>query len=112
MLLRGLVLESELPKPARNQTLMAHCATVAAVRGRGVFSALFSYALNNGAFDLAPGRQLVLDVLVSNGAARALYERLSFAAIPRRREPSGRLPAALLSMRMLLAANARPSGDR
>jgi ribosomal protein S18 acetylase RimI-like enzyme len=112
MLLRGLVLESELPKPARNETLLAHCATVAAARSRGVFSALFSHAFDHGAFELEAGRQLVLDVLVNNGAASALYERLGFVATARRREPSGRLPAALLSTRMFLAANPRPSGDR
>jgi ribosomal protein S18 acetylase RimI-like enzyme len=112
MLLRGLVLESELPKPTRNQTLMAHCATVAMARSRGVFSALFRHAIESGAFDAAAGRQLVLDVLVSNGAAKALYERLGFAAATRRRERSGRLPAMLRSTRMMLAANPRLFVDR
>jgi ribosomal protein S18 acetylase RimI-like enzyme len=109
MLLRGLVLETELPKPARSETLLAHCATVAAARSRGVFSALFSHALETGAFDLAAGRQLVLDVLVSNGAASALYERLGFAATARRREPRVRLPATLRSTRMRLQLIQKPT---
>jgi ribosomal protein S18 acetylase RimI-like enzyme len=112
MLLRGLVLEGELSKPTRNQTLMAHCATVVVARSRGVFSALFRHALQSGAIDLAGGRQLVLDVLVSNGEARTLYERLGFVAATGRRERSGRLPATLRSTRMTLAANPRSPGER
>lgn len=99
MLLRGLVLESELPKPTRNQTLMAHCATVAMARGRGVFSALFLHAIESGVFNLGSGRQLVLDVLLSNQAARTLYERLGFAASVGGNR-SRRLPAGLRSTRM------------
>ncbi|MEI6001346.1 hypothetical protein H3V53_30520 [Paraburkholderia bengalensis] len=37
MLLRGLVLETELPKPKRAQTLIAHCATRTDARGTGRF---------------------------------------------------------------------------
>lgn len=104
MLLRGLVLESELPKPRRNQILMAHCATVVMARSQGVFSALFQHAIETGMVNLDNGKQLVLDVLISNQAARALYERLGFAAAAAGRMRSRRLPAALQSTRMQLDA--------
>jgi ribosomal protein S18 acetylase RimI-like enzyme len=85
MLLRGLVLESELPAPKRTQTLIAHCATNESVRGTGVFSALFEDALRAGVPGIAPGREITLDVLISNPRARDLYRRLGFVELPRRR---------------------------
>jgi ribosomal protein S18 acetylase RimI-like enzyme len=103
MLLRGLVLERELPKPARNQTLMAHCATAGWARSRGIFSALFQHALESDFFNLAGGtRRLVLDVLASNRLARLLYERQGFVAASAERSTSDRLPRALRSTRMAL----------
>lgn len=106
MLLRGLVLETELPKPKRAQTLVAHCATLADVRGTGVFTALFEHALRAeeaGRRGLETGeREIVLDVLVSNTRAAALYRRLGFVALPRMRPRSRRLPAELESVRMRL----------
>ncbi|MBN3852498.1 GNAT family N-acetyltransferase [Paraburkholderia sp. Ac-20340] len=101
MLLRGLVLETELPKPKRAQTLVAHCATREASRGTGAFSALFTHALGEVARGLnTPAREIVLDVLVSNTRAAALYRRLGFVDIPRRKPRSKRLPAELESIRM------------
>jgi GNAT superfamily N-acetyltransferase len=104
MLLRGLVLESELPAPKSSQTLMAHCATDAQNRGTGVFSALFASvfasALRAGSISGEPGRQLVLDVLVSNRRAYDLYRRLGFVELPRRAPVSHRLPRQLESIRM------------
>jgi ribosomal protein S18 acetylase RimI-like enzyme len=102
-LLRGLVLETELPAPKRTQILVAHCATDAQHRGQGIFSALFDDALRAGALPSDGSRDVVLDVLNSNVRARALYERLGFAALVRSRERSRRLPAALASSRMRLA---------
>lgn len=102
MLLRGLVLESELPAPKRNQTLIAHCATDERVRGTGVFSALFADACGARMFDMVTGREVVLDVLLDNGRARGLYERLGFVEMARGRARSKRLPAALGSLRMRL----------
>ncbi|MFM0212285.1 GNAT family N-acetyltransferase [Paraburkholderia sediminicola] len=108
MLFRGLVLETELPKPKRTQTQLAHCATLAEARGSGVFTALFEHALSSaqaGERGLeAPEREIVLDVLVSNTRAAALYRRLGFVTLPRRRLRSRRLPAQLESVRMRLAA--------
>lgn len=107
MLLRGLVLETELPKPKRVQTLVAHCATHAEARGTGVFTALFEYALSStyaSERGLEPGgREIVLDVLVHNSRAAALYRRLGFVALPRRRPRSRYLPAQLESVRMRLS---------
>jgi GNAT superfamily N-acetyltransferase len=108
MLLRGLVLETELPKPKRAQTLIAHCATLTDVRGTGVFTALFEHALS-GATAVRRGlavdeREIVLDVLVDNTRAASLYERLGFVALPRRRPRSRYLPAQLESVRMRLVA--------
>jgi GNAT superfamily N-acetyltransferase len=104
MLLRGLVLEAELPKPKRPQTLIAHCVTREDARGTGVFSALFAHALRG---DVAHQRgletherEIVLDVLVNNTRAAALYRRLGFVDLPRRRPRSPRLPAELESVRM------------
>lgn len=101
-LLRGLVLETELPAPKRSQILVAHCATDERQRGTGIFSALFHDALDVGALPADGSREVVLDVLTRNVRARALYERLGFAALPRRRERSRRLPAELDSIRMRL----------
>ncbi|WP_395067680.1 N-acetyltransferase [Paraburkholderia silvatlantica] len=104
MLLRGLVLETELPKPKRVQTLVAHCATHAEARGTGVFTALFEHALSSSCAatrGLEPGeREIVLDVLVHNSRAAVLYRRLGFVALPRRRPRSRYLPAQLESVRM------------
>jgi ribosomal protein S18 acetylase RimI-like enzyme len=102
MLLRGLVLEGELPAPKRAQTLLAHCATLENARGAGVFSALFEDALRAGAAGIEQNRQVVLDVLMSNTRARDLYRRLGFVELPRRRERSPRLPHDLTSVRMSL----------
>jgi GNAT superfamily N-acetyltransferase len=104
MLLRGLALETELPKPKHSQTLVAHCATCEEARGTGIFSALFQHALRDtdvpqrglGAFE----REIVLDVLVSNERAASLYRRLGFVELPRRKPRSRRLPAELESVRM------------
>ncbi|WP_421073894.1 GNAT family N-acetyltransferase [Paraburkholderia sp. A2WS-5] len=107
MLLRGLVLESELPKPGRAQTLVAHCATHSDARGTGVFTELFKHALHAQQASkrgLEPGgREIVLDVLLSNTRAATLYRRLGFVALPRRRQRSSRLPPELESVRMRLA---------
>ncbi|MBC8739253.1 N-acetyltransferase [Paraburkholderia sp. UCT31] len=109
MLLRGLVLESELPAPKSSQTLIAHCATHQRLRGTGVFSALFADAMRarelmNSQTRAAHGehdrQQLVLDVLVSNKRAYALYRRLGFVELPRRAPLSARLPRELKSVRM------------
>jgi ribosomal protein S18 acetylase RimI-like enzyme len=100
MLLRGLVLESELPAPKSAQTLIAHCATHQQMRGTGVFTALFSNTQNAGLIEGGPTRQIVLDVLVSNTRAYELYRRLGFVELPRRGPVSRRLPRELESVRM------------
>lgn len=108
MLLRGLVLETELPKPKHAQTLIAHCATRDDARGTGVFSALFEHALRGDVAHMrgleAGNREIVLDVLVSNTRAAALYRRLGFVDLPRRKPRSSRLPAELESVRMRFEA--------
>lgn len=102
MLLRGLVLEGELPAPKSSQTLIAHCATDERMRGTGVFSALFNHVLRSGSLQYEPDRQIVLDVLVSNRRAYDLYQRLGFVELPRRAPISRRLPCELESVRMQL----------
>jgi ribosomal protein S18 acetylase RimI-like enzyme len=110
MLLRGLVLETELPKPKHAQTLIAHCATLAEVRGTGVFSALFEHAIRVEIAHLrgleTSDREIVLDVLASNPRAAALYRRLGFVDLPRRKPRASRLPAELESVRMRFDASA------
>jgi ribosomal protein S18 acetylase RimI-like enzyme len=106
MLLRGLVLESELPAPKSSQTLIAHCATDEQMRGTGVFSALFADLLRAGPMQDEPDRQVVLDVLVSNRRAYDLYRRLGFVELPRRAPISRRLPHELESVRMQLMRRA------
>ncbi|KWA06294.1 acetyltransferase [Burkholderia territorii] len=101
-LLRGLVLETEIPAPRRSQILVAHCATDERQRGTGVFTALFRHALETGALPDDGSRDIVLDVLTRNVQARALYERLGFTALTRTRRRSRRLPAELDSVRMRL----------
>lgn len=107
-LLRGLVLETELPAPKRSQILVAHCATDERQRGTGVFSALFRDALDTGALPGDGSREVVLDVLTRNVRARALYERLGFVALPRRRARSRRLPDELDSIRMRFGGRGQP----
>ncbi|KAF1029037.1 MAG: hypothetical protein GAK40_00680 [Burkholderia plantarii] len=107
-LLRGLVLESELPAPKRHQILVAHCAIDPRWRGTGVFTALFGEAVASGALAVVPqggasggeARDVVLDVLLSNPRAAALYRRLGFTEAPRAKPRSARLPPALASVRM------------
>ncbi|MBU9629632.1 GNAT family N-acetyltransferase [Burkholderia multivorans] len=101
-LLRGLVLETEIPAPTRSQILVAHCATDERHRGIGIFSALFGHAFDVGVLPIDSGRDIVLDVLTRNEGARRLYERLGFIALPRRRARSRRLPCELDSVRMRL----------
>jgi len=101
-LLRGLVLETEIPAPKRSQILIAHCATDERRRGTGLFSALFRDALDTGALPADGSREVVLDVLSRNVRARALYERLDFVAQTRLRQRSRRLPAELDAVRMRL----------
>lgn len=105
MLLRGLVLESELPAPKKSQTLIAHCATDEAMRSTGVFSALFGNTSQAGLLGEGAGRQVVLDVLVSNTRAYELYRRLGFVELPRRGPVSRRLPSELESVRMRFEVN-------
>ncbi|MGF6572912.1 ribosomal protein S18 acetylase RimI-like enzyme [Paraburkholderia sp. GAS333] len=109
MLLRGLILESELLAPKSAQTLIAHCATHERLRGTGVFSALFADAMQASVTTRQRKRtasgshaqqQLVLDVLVSNTRAYDLYRRLGFVELPRRAAMSPRLPRELESVRM------------
>ncbi|KVH59323.1 acetyltransferase [Burkholderia sp. MSMB1072] len=102
-LLRGLVLETEIPAPKRSQILIAHCATDERQRGTGIFSALFRDALDTGALPTDGSRDVVLDVLSRNVRARVLYERLDFVAQTRLRQRSRRLPAELDAVRMRLA---------
>lgn len=99
-LLRGLIIETEIPAPKRSQILVAHCATDERLRGTGIFSALFRDALDAGALPADGSRDVVLDVLTRNVRACALYERLGFAALPRLRTRSRRLPTELDSARM------------
>ncbi|WP_322024769.1 GNAT family protein [Burkholderia sp. BCC1977] len=101
-LLRGLVLETEIPAPTRAQILVAHCATDERRRGTGIFTALLRDALATGALPNDGSRDIVLDVLTRNERARELYERLGFAALARSRQRSRRLPAELDSVRMRL----------
>jgi GNAT superfamily N-acetyltransferase len=100
MLLRGLVLESELPAPKPSQMLLAHCATHEQMRGTGVFGALFNNALHAGLMEDDGGRQIVLDVLLGNTRAYDLYQRLGFVELPRRDPVSPRLPREIVSVRM------------
>lgn len=102
MLLRGLVLESELPAPKSSQTLIAHCATDPDWQGTGIFTALFNDALQLGMLHDGADRQVVLDVLLTNPRAHALYRRLGFVDMPRRKPVSPRLPRELESVRMRL----------
>jgi ribosomal protein S18 acetylase RimI-like enzyme len=99
ILRRGIVLEMELSPPKRETVLLAHCATRDEMQGAGAFSMLFAEAT---ASRFLPVENLVLDVLVSNARAAALYRRLGFVALPRQRPRARQLPAELESMRMRL----------
>ena len=97
---RALILDSEIPAPVRKQTLLAHCATRADMRGTGVFSALFEDTLRRQLVPAHASQDLVLDTLLSNTGAAMLYRRLGFVELSKRPLRSKRLPIELRSVRM------------
>jgi hypothetical protein len=96
ILTRGARLATELPTPARGQRLIAHCATRVEYRSCGALTALMTGVLE------AAQHQFVLDVRLHNDRARALYSRLGFETMERRRMRHPRLPSTLASERMSL----------
>ena len=100
IMMRGLRLEKEIPPPKRSQTLLAHCATAPAWRSRGLFRQLFAHALQHGLLPARPGQELVLDVLVDNPRAMALYRRCGFQAPATPRPLTRGLPRQLQAIRM------------
>lgn len=105
---RGLLLEREIPKPAANQTLMAHCATRPDMRGTGIFQALFQHVLDTSRLPAFPGQELVLDVLRLNTRAAALYKRLGFVVAAGKRPAPRSLPVSLAADRMTFRRVRRP----
>lgn len=99
ILKRGITLEMELSPPKGETVLLAHCATRDEIQGAGVFSTLFAEAT---ACRFLPVENLVLDVLVSNVRAAALYRHMGFVALPRQRPRARQLPEELESVRMRL----------
>jgi GNAT superfamily N-acetyltransferase len=97
---RALILDTEIPAPVSKQTLLAHCATRADMRGSGVFSALFEDTLRRQLVPAHASQDLVLDTLLSNARAAMLYRRLGFVELSHRPLRSKRLPVELRSMRM------------
>jgi GNAT superfamily N-acetyltransferase len=99
---RGRILQTELPAPKSAQILIAHCATDARYRSRGIFSALLDDTLRVAVMPFIDGRDVVLDVLTRNIRAKAIYQRLGFEAQVRRHPRSRHLPVELESVRMRL----------
>jgi ribosomal protein S18 acetylase RimI-like enzyme len=100
ILRRGLVLQREVPVPQQDQTLIAHCATAPRWRRQGVFAALFGHALANGLIPARKGQDIILDVLVSNDSAVALYRKLGFVTISTRAFAAVGVPDHLYARRM------------
>lgn len=100
---RGLLLEREIPKPSRHETLMAHCATHPDLRGSGVFRALFRHVIETSRLPASPRHALVLDVLKHNTRAAALYRQLGFVVAPGKRPSPRALPASLAADRMMFS---------
>ncbi|MHC1478962.1 GNAT family N-acetyltransferase [Frateuria aurantia] len=100
IMIRGLRLEKEIPPPKRTQTLLAHCATDPAWRSRGLFRQLFDHALQHKLLPAHAGQSLVLDVLVDNPRAKALYQRCGFLAPATPRPLTSGLPRQLHAIRM------------
>ncbi|KAI3590498.1 hypothetical protein D9X30_3983 [Cupriavidus sp. U2] len=110
---RGLLLEREIPKPSRHETLMAHCATHPDLRGSGVFRALFQQVIETNRLPASAGQALVLDVLKHNTRAAALYRRLGFVVATCNRPSPRGLPTSLAADRMIFihcAENGRKTG--
>jgi ribosomal protein S18 acetylase RimI-like enzyme len=104
-LANGSVLDRELVWPKPGQTLLAHFGTAEHVRGQGIFTALLTHAAASGWIGREPGNECMLHVRENNTAARALYERLGFAAQPRTEAPDQKLPIELRSVRMILSSD-------
>lgn len=102
---RGMQLQRELPHPAKQQILIAHCATLRTWRSQGVFSALFDYVRNQPEAGMHT-QTLVLDVLDSNHRAAQLYKKLGFTRDLPLKKDSRRVPTALFSTRLIFTGNA------
>jgi hypothetical protein len=76
MLLRSIVIESELPVPKCTQRLAVHCATRGDVLSAVVSSALFQDTPQTSDRASAEEREIVLDVLLSNVHSPAHNRRL------------------------------------
>jgi GNAT superfamily N-acetyltransferase len=100
MLARGIVLEHEQPPPQRGQVLIKSYSVDRRVQGSSVGRLIFGHAIASGWLRFAPDRQYLLNVRLDN-RARLFYQRLGFVAQPRRHPPSARLPAELVSVRMV-----------
>ncbi len=100
ILRRGLILQREVPVPQPDQTLIAHCATAPQWRRQGVFAALFDHALRHGLLPVRKGQDIILDVLVSNTSATALYRKLGFVPIGTRPFAAPGVPDHLFAQRM------------
>jgi ribosomal protein S18 acetylase RimI-like enzyme len=100
ILLRGLVLQNEQPAPQRGQILIKSYSIDKRVQGSNVGRMMFMHAVSSGWLRFPPNTQYLLNVRQDN-RARHLYERLGFVTQPRQRPPSARLPAELVSVRMV-----------
>jgi len=98
-LLRGLVLETEIPAPKRSQILVAHCAIDERQRGTDVVTALFRDALATGALPDDGSRDIVLDVLTRNARAQPLRTTWFYRGAEASRSIAP-LPGGLDSIRM------------
>ncbi|MDR2990425.1 MAG: GNAT family N-acetyltransferase [Burkholderiaceae bacterium] len=100
ILSHGLVLLDEQPAPLRGQILIKSYSINKRVQGSNIGRMMCMHAIFNGWMRFPPNTQYLLNVRLDN-RARHLYERLGFVAQPRRHPPSARLPAELVSVRMI-----------
>jgi hypothetical protein len=108
ILQHGMLIEREQPPPQRGQVLLRSYSIDKHAQGSSIGRMMFARAIISGWLRLTPGDQYLLNVRQDN-RVRHLYERIGFVAQPRQHPPPARLPAELVSVRMVWSSQGMAS---